>query len=59
LSKSRELIIAPKCSQAQLVKLLPQLEEEGIKTLYIDPKKISKKLRFKQFIHIIMQIMWF
>jgi 3-dehydroquinate synthase II len=47
LSKSRELIIAPKCSQAQLVKLLPQLEEEGIKTLYIDPKKINKKTKIQ------------
>lgn len=47
MSKSRELIIAPKCSQAQLVKLLPQLEEEGIKTLYIDPKKISKKTKIQ------------
>ncbi len=47
MSKSRELIIAPKCSQAQLVKLLPQLEEEGIKTLYIDPKKINKKTKIQ------------
>ncbi len=30
-------------SQAQLVKLLPQLEDEGIRMVYLDPKKINKK----------------
>ena len=34
MSKTRELIISPKVNQAQLTKFLPQLEEEGIKTLY-------------------------
>ena len=29
----------PKASQAQLVKFLPELESEGIKTVYLDPKK--------------------
>ena len=29
-------------SQAQLAKFLPQLEEEGIKMVYLDPKKIGK-----------------
>jgi len=29
-------------SQAQLSKFLPQLEEEGIKMVYLDPKKITK-----------------
>lgn len=43
MSKSRELIISPKVSQIQLAKLLPQLEEEGIKTVYLDPKKLDKK----------------
>ena len=43
MSKSRELIISPKVSQTQLAKLLPQLEEEGIKMVYLDPKKIGKK----------------
>ena len=43
MSKTRELIISPKVNQAQLTKFLPQLEEEGIKTLYLDPKKLSKK----------------
>jgi len=42
LSKQRELIISPKVSQAQLSKFLPQLEEEGIKMIYLDPKKIGK-----------------
>jgi 3-dehydroquinate synthase II len=43
LSKTRELIISPKGSQAQLAKFLPQLEEEGIKMIYLDPKKMGKK----------------
>ena len=43
MSKSRELIISPKVSQTQLAKLLPQLEEEGIKMVYLDPKKLGKK----------------
>jgi 3-dehydroquinate synthase II len=41
LSKTRELIISPKVSQAQLSKFLPQLEAEGIKLVYLDPKKIG------------------
>jgi len=43
LSKTRELIILPKVSQAQLTKFLPQLEAEGIKIVYLDPKKLGKK----------------
>ena len=43
MSKTRELIILPKVNQAQLTKFLPQLEEEGIKTIYLDPKKLGKK----------------
>jgi len=43
LSKTRELIIIPKVSQAQLTKFIPQLESEGIKMVYLDPKKLSKK----------------
>ena len=43
MSKSRELIISPKGSQAQLSKLLPQLEDEGINMVYLDPKKLGKK----------------
>ena len=30
-------------SQAQLAKFLPQLEDEGIKIVYLDPKKIGKE----------------
>jgi len=43
LSKTRELIISPKVSQAQLTKFLSQLEDEGIKMVYLDPKKLGKK----------------
>jgi len=43
LNKTRELIILPKVNQMQLEKFLPQLEEEGIKIVYLDPKKIGKK----------------
>ena len=43
MSKTRELIISPKVNQAQLTKFLPQLEEEGIKTVCLDPKKLGKK----------------
>ena len=43
MSKTRELIILPKVNQAQLTKFLPQLEEEGIKTIFLDPKKLGKK----------------
>jgi len=43
LGKTRELIILPKVSQAQLTKFLPQLESEGIKIVYLDPKKLGKK----------------
>jgi 3-dehydroquinate synthase II len=42
LSKTRELIISPKVSQTQLAKFIPQLEDEGIKMVYVDPKKLSK-----------------
>ena len=43
MSKNRELIISPKGSTSQLAKFLPQLEAEGIKTVYVDPRKIGKK----------------
>ena len=43
MNKTRELIISPKVSQAQLSKFLPQLEDEGIKMVYLDPKKLGKK----------------
>ncbi len=43
MSKNKELIISPKISTAQLTKFLPQLEAEGIKMVYLDPKKIGNK----------------
>ena len=43
MSKGRELIIAPRGSQSQLAKFLAQLEDEGVKMVYLDPKKIGKK----------------
>jgi len=42
LAKSRELIISPKVSKAQLGNFLAQLEKEGIKMAYVDPKSIAK-----------------
>ena len=42
MNKKRELIILPKVTQGQLTKFLPQLENEGIKTVYLDPKKTVK-----------------
>ena len=47
MNKNRELIILPKVSQAQLVKFLPQLESEGIRTVYMDPKKLVKKSKLQ------------
>ncbi len=43
MNKTRNLIILPKGSQTQLAKFIPQLEEEGIKMIYLDPKKLGKK----------------
>ena len=42
MNKKRELIILPKVTQSQLTKFLPQLENEGINTVYLDPKKTVK-----------------
>jgi 3-dehydroquinate synthase II len=47
LSKTRELIISPKGSQAHLTKFLPQLQEEGIKMVYLDPKKLGSKTKLE------------
>lgn len=41
MSKVKELIIYPKVHQTQIQKFLQQLEDEGIKTVYLDPKKID------------------
>ncbi|CAD6514761.1 3-dehydroquinate synthase [metagenome] len=43
MSKTRELIISPKVPQGQLTKFLLQLQDEKIKTVYLDPKKIDQK----------------
>jgi 3-dehydroquinate synthase II len=43
LSSVREIIISPKVSQTQLAKFLSELEKEGIKLVYVDPKKLSLK----------------
>ena len=43
MSKNRELIISPKGSASQLTKFLTQLELEGIKMVYLDPRKLGKK----------------
>ncbi|QUC63935.1 3-dehydroquinate synthase [Nitrosopumilus sp. K4] len=43
MSKNRELIVSPKVSSAQLAKFIPQLESEGVKMVYLDPKKLGKK----------------
>ena len=42
MTKSRELIISPKVSKAQLGKFLAQLEDDGIKMAYVDPKSLTK-----------------
>ncbi len=42
MSRARELIISPKVSKGQLAKFLPQLENEGIKMVYMDPKNLGK-----------------
>jgi len=42
LKKARELIISPKISKKQLGKFLPQLENEGIRMVYLDPKVLGK-----------------
>ncbi|MEK6908009.1 MAG: 3-dehydroquinate synthase, partial [Thermoproteota archaeon] len=47
MSKTRELIISPKVSQAQLTKFLPQLQEEGIRMVYLDPKKLGFKTKLE------------
>ena len=43
MSKNRELIISPKGSSSQLTRFLTQLESEGIKMIYLDPRKLGKK----------------
>jgi 3-dehydroquinate synthase II len=42
LSKNKELIITPNVPKTQLGQFLQQLEVEGIKMLYLDPKNLGK-----------------
>jgi len=42
LSRPRELIISPKVPKAQLGRFVAQLSEEGIKTVYGNPKSMPK-----------------
>ena len=42
MSRNKELIIIPNVSKNQLGKFLPQLENVGIKMVYLDPKNIGK-----------------
>lgn len=42
MSKSKELIITPKVSKAQMPKFLQKLEDEGIRLVYADPKLTGK-----------------
>lgn len=42
LIKARELIISPKISKKQLGKFLSELENEGIRMIYLDPKVLGK-----------------
>lgn len=43
MTKSRDLVILPKVSKSHLGKFLTALENEGIKTVYADPKALSPK----------------
>ena len=42
MSKARELIISPKIQKGKIGKFLSQLENEGIKMVYADPKNLAK-----------------
>lgn len=43
MTEAKELIILPKVPTTQLARFIPQLEQEGIKMVYLDPKKLSKQ----------------
>lgn len=45
MAREKELIILPKVPRAQLARFIPQLESEGIRTIYLDPKKGHGRLR--------------
>lgn len=42
LEKNKELVILPKVAKSHLGKFLSSLENEGIKTVYLDPKLLGK-----------------
>jgi len=42
LEKSKELVILPKVAKSQMGKFLAALENEGIKTVYLDPRLLGK-----------------
>lgn len=42
MEKSKELVILPKVAKSQLGKFLTALENEGIRTVYLDPKLVGK-----------------
>jgi 3-dehydroquinate synthase II len=42
LTKSKELIISPKVSSKSVASFLSQIKDEGIKTIYADPKSVSR-----------------
>ncbi|TBR07339.1 MAG: 3-dehydroquinate synthase [Candidatus Nitrosotenuis sp.] len=42
MEKSKELVILPKVAKSQLGKFLSALENEGVRTVYLDPKLLGK-----------------
>ena len=42
MTDNKQLIIQPKVSKNQLVKFVNNLEEEGIKTVFADPRILKK-----------------
>lgn len=46
MGRTKELVVAPKVPAAQLGRFLEQLESEGVRTAYVDPRHLKKsKLR--------------
>ena len=42
MATNKQLIIEPKVARSQLAKFIQELEIEGIKMIYADPKNLSK-----------------
>ncbi|MBI5145881.1 MAG: 3-dehydroquinate synthase [Thaumarchaeota archaeon] len=42
MEKSKELVILPKVAKPHLVKFLASLENEGVRTVYLDPKLLGR-----------------